>query len=113
MKPAHPKWLQGVSVYDNQPVRRSLVAGVFALGYALSIGYCISTAGEPYAAAVLERDRMDNLTNGSNATVNASEPSAGSAAAEGDAAPEVPVPATPTTPAPSPSPPAHGGFGDE
>ncbi|KAL1529584.1 hypothetical protein AB1Y20_000527 [Prymnesium parvum] len=102
--PAHPKWLKEVTIHENQPARRALLAALFMLGYALAIGYCISTAGEPYAAAVLERARLDNASNATNATNATSASSALPAAVE--AALHVPPNAAlPTA--------GDGGFGDE
>lgn len=103
---AHPKLL-GVTIHDSQPTRRTAIAAIFALGYALSIGYCISTAGEPYQAALIEQAKLDNKTNSSNTSTLAIEPGSPLEHAA-EPAPDIPTPATP-----SPSPPVDGGFGDE
>ena len=73
---AHPKWLKSVSVHRNQPLRRTAIAALFALGYALTVSYAVSTAGEPYVAAKKELERLEalkNETNGSSVEGDAPE----------------------------------------
>lgn len=69
LKPiAHPKWLRSVSLHESQPARRTLITSLFMAGYALSVSYCVASAGEPYAAALIERDRLEAANNASNLT---------------------------------------------
>ena len=68
---AHPKKnLQSVTLHRNLPVMRTIYAAIFALGHAMAVSYAISTAGEPYQAALAQAAKLDNATNGTNATLN-------------------------------------------
>ena len=75
-KIAHPKSnLQSVTLHRSLTAQRTFYAGTFALMHALAISYCISTAGQPYQAALAQAAKLDgNRTNATNAT-NATLPS--------------------------------------
>ena len=52
---AHPKaGLSQVTLHRSLTVQRTLYAAVFVLGHALAVSYCVSTAGEPYRAALAQ-----------------------------------------------------------
>ena len=103
---AHPKKnLQSVTLHRNLPVMRTIYAAIFALGHAMAVSYAISTAGEPYQAALAQAAKLDNATNGTNATLNST---ANLFEATTPKAVE-PVPEPPSQPAKA----TDGGFGDE
>ena len=70
---AHPSNLERVTLHRNLPVQRTLYAAAFAAFHAIAVSYAISTAGEPYLAALEQAKKLDgNLSNATNATVNVS-----------------------------------------
>ena len=53
--------LQKVTLHAPQPARRIFYASIFGLLWAAAIGLAVQTAGQPYAAAVIENARLDAL----------------------------------------------------
>ena len=71
--------LQKVTLHAPQPARRIFYASIFGLLWAAAIGLAVQTAGQPYAAAVIENARLDalaNATNATNATASSKSPPA-------------------------------------
>jgi len=71
--------LQKVTLHAPQPARRVFYASIFGLLWAAAIGLAVQTAGQPYAAAVIENARLDalaNATNATNATASSKSPPA-------------------------------------
>ena len=71
--------LQKVTLHAPQPARRVFYAAIFGLLWAMAIGLAVQTAGQPYAAAVIENARLDalaNATNATNATASSKSPPA-------------------------------------
>jgi cation-transporting ATPase 13A1 len=71
MRLEHPPTLASVGAYRNQPARRTFIAAVFVALYALTGSFVWQTIGDPYRAALIERDRLDaqtkaNLTSGAD-----------------------------------------------
>ena len=69
-KLAHPATtLASVTIHQNQPARRTAIAAVFIAMHAMAISYCVTTAGEPYQAALEQSWRLGNSSNATNATI--------------------------------------------
>ena len=58
-----------VTVHRNLPVMRTVYAAVFVAMHACTISFAISTAGQPYQDALVERAKLEaKLANGTNET---------------------------------------------
>jgi hypothetical protein len=69
MRLEHPPTLASVGAYRNQPARRTFIAAIFVALYALTSSFVWQTIGDPYRAALVERDRLD--ASKANATAGA------------------------------------------
>ena len=56
----HPKSLTSVKAYSHKPFNRTVVAAVFAVGYAVAVAYVVQTAGDPYLAALAQQAKLDS-----------------------------------------------------
>ena len=70
---------EGHAPRSTAGARRVFYASIFGLLWAAAIGLAVQTAGQPYAAAVIENARLDalaNATNATNATASSKSPPA-------------------------------------
>ena len=115
---AHPKsTLQSVTMHDALPARRTAIAALFVACHALAVSYAVSTAGQPYLAALAQQAKLDNLTNSSgNATAAVDMDTASLAFGFASTEPEPPSQPPAVTAAKKPastSGSSGGSFGDE
>ena len=112
---AHPKLtLSSVTVHDALPARRTAIAAFFVALHALSISYAVSTAGQPYLAALEQQWKIGNATNASLDNATNASTSAGDAVADAAAAAaEAPASDAEAAGAAAQKPAVDGGFGDE
>ena len=108
----HAPTLAHVTAHEHRPLNRTLAAALFVVIYAMAGSYAVRTAGEPYAAALKEQERLDALKNATkaNATLAAADASdTADLSAKAGGAPPTPK----ATPSPTPPAGSYDPFDDE